>query len=538
MMLKIQPWPFKRDEEVQLYWLCSPFLDAQKGWLLQVVFKKTDNSICEVTVPWGTIPYLVLGQKYMNGIPIMSGKVGRVYQLTTPDRSSFKLGMAYDIPPALYYFYKNQKYGYQRICKFSIGDINYYIPCLELVRNFLTPHKVLANNIMKPGGLELLFENCSVNGKRLFLALSSEIKGSLISNNTASYLAWLKYDYYANMAWNSIYNNVFSKAVLDNPFKPVEELQKGTYIELMPPVGNGSNWTVRGIGIGKDILILEILSKTNLYMPFNEILYTHPSLTSAEYSDDNRNSRIVRNQYDRDVIDLETTGKGANKTQEEDIVDSISIGFGFDKSPYLEKLRQKNQKTNMGDYSINATTRNFDQYCLTSGVGTTQDWIRGGEVKPLEFTSLEPMEDGATKGLEDFLVVVNYLFEKHVNLEVSINIILIPEGKVFSYYPNRERRNCAIVKITRSGKLPCYIIELGRADDWSISTLLLYQLVADKSPIDIERFIKNLLEELVNNSGHWNKQSLDKEVCYRYDMVKHISGQNLLYWRDRLLAHF
>lgn len=246
MKLKIQPWPFEKDEKVQLYWLCSPFLDEQRGWLLQAVFKKADNNVREVTIPWGTIPYLILGQNYINGIPLITEKAGRIYQLTTPDRSNFKMSMAYDVPPALYFFYKNQKYGFQRICKFTIGDIDYYIPCLELVRSFLTPHKVLANNIMKPGGLELLIENSSVNGKQLFLALSNEIKGSLISNNTASYLAWLKYDCYAYKAWNSVYNKVFSKAVIDNPFKPVEELQKGTYIELVPPVGKGSKWTVRG----------------------------------------------------------------------------------------------------------------------------------------------------------------------------------------------------------------------------------------------------------------------------------------------------
>lgn len=113
MKLKIQPWPFKKDEKVQLYWLCSPFLDEQKGWLLQAVFKRADNSVREVTIPWGTIPYLVLGQKYIDGIPIITEKAGRIYQLTTPDRSSFKLGMAYDIPLALFISIKIRNTGFR-----------------------------------------------------------------------------------------------------------------------------------------------------------------------------------------------------------------------------------------------------------------------------------------------------------------------------------------------------------------------------------------------------------------------------------------
>lgn len=285
-------------------------------------------------------------------------------------------------------------------------------------------------------------------------------------------------------------------------------------------------------------MILEILSKTNLYMPFNEILYTHPSLTSAEYSDDNRKSRIIRNQQDKDVTELEKTGEGANKTPEEDIVDNMAIGFCFDKRPYLEKIRQRNQKINRGDYSSNATIRSSDQYGGSNNVGTTQDWIRGGEVKPLEFNTLEIMEEGVTKGLEDFLMVINRLNEEHMYLEVSLNVILIPEGKAFSYYPNGDRRNCAIVQITRSGKLPCYIIELGRADDWSISTLLIYQLVPNQALLDIEKYIMGLLEELVNNGGHWDKSSLEKEVFYRFDMMKHIGRQNCWDWKCRIMSKY
>lgn len=536
MKLKIQPWPFNKDEEVQLYWICSPFLDVQKGWMLQVVFKRADNSVIEVVVPWGTIPYLSLGQKYINGIPIVTGKAGKTYQITTPDRSGFKIGIAYDIPASIYYFYKNQKYGFQKICKFSIGERNYYIPCLELVRNFLTPHKVLANNIMKPGGLDLLIENSSVNGRNLFIKLSNEIKGPLISNNTAAYLAWLKYDNYASRAWNSIYNKVFSQAISVNPFNPMEELQKNTYIELVPPVGRDTNLAIRGINVGNDTLILEIVSKTNLYMPFDQILYTHPSLTSPEYSDDNRKARIIINGHKNDVTALEDTGTGANKTPEENIIDNISIGFGFNKNPHMEKVRLKNQKINSGNYDVNAITRNFDHYTSNNEVATTQDWIYGGKIKSLEFDSLEIMEEGATRGLEDFLKVINCLAENHKGLEISMNILLIPEGKAFSCYPDGTRRNCAIVKLERQGKLPGYIIEVGRADGWSISTLLIYQLVANKPERDIDKLIQSLLMDLVDNCGHWEKSSLEKEVCYKFDMVRHIGGQKSLIWMERIYS--
>lgn len=538
MKLRIQPWPFKKDEEVQLYWICSPFLDTQNGWMLQVVFKRADNSIAEVTVPWGTIPYLTVGQKYINGIPINTEKFGQIYQITTPDRSSYQIGISYDIPASLYYFYKNQKYGFQRICKFAIGDRNYFIPCLELVRNFLTPHKLLANSIMKPGGLDLLIESGSAKEKRLFLKLTNEIKGSLVSNDTAVYLAWLKYDNYANKAWHSIYNKVFSRAVVDNPFNPLEEIQKNTYIDLVPPVGRDSRWVIRGINVGKDTLIFEIISKTNLYMPFDEILYTHPSLTSVEYSKENKKARIDRNGYEKVTTDLDELGEGANKTQDENIVDNISIGFGFNKNPHMEKIRLKNQNINTGNYDINVITRNYNQGEANNDISTTQDWIYGGKVKPLEFNSLEIMKHGAVNGLDHFLKMINLLAENHQEFEVSLNIILIPEGRVFSYYQDGERRNCAIVKLERKGRLPCYIVEIGRADGWSISTLLFYQLVKNISQEDIDEFIQGLLIELVDNGGHWEKRSFEKEVCFRFDLVRHISGQMNFIWMERICSKY
>lgn len=66
------------------------------------------------------------------------------------------------------------------------------------------------------------------------------------------------------------------------------------------------------------------------------------------------------------------------------------------------------------------------------------------------------MEEGATKGLEDFLKVINYLAENHKGLEISLNIILIPEGKAFSCYPDGLRRNCAVVKLVRKGTSMLY----------------------------------------------------------------------------------
>jgi len=537
MILRIRPWPFKKDEEVELYWLCSPYFDREKGWLMKAAFKRVNNEIVEIIVPWGTIPCLVIGQKYSNGLPSTTGKRGRIYEITIPERSIFETCIAYDIPKTLYYFYKNQSYGLQKICRFSIGDRNFYIPCLEIVRTYLTPHKVLANCIMKPGGLDLLIEKTEVKGKDLYIDLTDEVPRRIVCDETAGYIAWLKYDTYANKAWNSIYNKIFSKAIEKSPYNAVAEFQKGTFMEVLPPAGKGTKWACRGITVGKDTLILELLSRTNLYMPFNNIYYSHSSLRNPEISKDHKIIKVIKSIDDKngEKTSLDKFGEPTKKNNCQAVVEHISIGFSFIRNPKMKRVRKKNQKLCIGNPDDTTQIRGGEG---TEGdeIASTQDWVYGGQIRPIEFKTLEIVQDGAIRGLEEFLRVIDYIDKNHKDFKVLLNLVYIQKGRAFSLYPDGSRRNCAIVKVDRDKKLPCYILEVGRADGWSISTLIVYQLAAQISHEEIEEMLSELLMGLIENNGHWDKQSIGQEICYRFDMMKHVTGQGVYRWADRVTA--
>lgn len=535
MSLKIKQWPFNKDEEVELYWLCSPYFHREKGWLVKAAFKKANNEIKEIAVPWGTIPCLIIGQMYSNGIPCTTGKRGRIFEITIPERSIFEICIAYDIPKTLYYFNKNQNYGFQKICRFSIGDRNFYIPCLEIIRTYLTPHSVLANCILKPDGLSILIERSEVKGRELFLDLTDVVPRRLVCDETAAYLAWLKYDIYANKAWNSIYNKVFSKAIEKSPYNAVSEFQKGTHLKVLPPIGKGSKWTCRGITVGKDTLILELLSRTNLYMPFDNIYYSHSSLRNPEISKDHKTIKVVKSTDDKngDNASLDKSGEPTKKDNYQPVVGHISIGFSFSKNPKMKRVRKGNQKLRTGN--PNDTTQ------IRIGEGTegdeivsTQDWVHGGQIRPIEFKSLEVVKDGVVKGLKEFLKVVDYIDKNHKDIILSLNLVYIPKGRTFSSYPDGTRRNCAIVKVEKDKKLPCYILEVGRADGWSISTLIIWQLTSHISHEEIEELLSSLLRGLIGNNGHWDKQSIEQDVRFRFDMMKHVTGQGILRWGERI----
>lgn len=534
--LALRPWPFGKDEVVELFWICSPYLDREKGWLMKVAFKRANNEIKEIIVPWGTIPCLIIGQLYSNGLPSTAGNKGMVSEITIPERSVFDICVAYDIPKTLYYFYKNQNYGFQKICRFSIGDRYFYIPCLEIVRTYLTPHKILANCIMKPGGLDVLIEKTEVKGRDLYIDFTDEVPRRIVCDETAAYIAWLKNDIYAKKAWNSIYNKVFSKAIQKSPYSAISELYKGTYIEVIPPIGKGSKWSYRGITVGRDTLILELMSRTNLYMSFDNIYYSHPSLVSPQVSSENKTVRVVKtNGNNSDTVNLDKTCEASKKDINQSVVEHISIGFSFNKNPRIKKVRLKNQKHRLGEADNAILTRYFEELEGGDETATTQDWIYGGQIQPIEFKSLEIVRGGAVKGLEDFLKIIDYIDKNHKEYRLSLNLVYIPKGKSFSTYPDGTRRNCAIVKIERVNKLPCYVLEVGRADGWSISTLIMHQLTKNITQVEVEEVLSNTLNGLVNNNGHWDKQSVVQEVQFRIDMMKHVSGQGIYRWTERFI---
>ena len=133
--LKLRPWPFKSYEEVELYWLCSPFLKPQIGWYIKVAFK-LKNEITMVEFPWGTLPYLQLGKKYKDGLPLENSKKGFIGEVTITNQE-FRICTGFeDMPTNLYYFYKNPECGNQKLCKFKVNSKTYYITCSELVRSF------------------------------------------------------------------------------------------------------------------------------------------------------------------------------------------------------------------------------------------------------------------------------------------------------------------------------------------------------------------------------------------------------------------
>jgi hypothetical protein len=120
--------------------------------------------------------------------------------------------------------------------EFWSNRVFYYVPCIELLRAFLTPSKTLANLILKPNGLDFLIVQEEVYEDYLYLSLSGDLPRSLVNTASVAHLAWLRHSPAARACWESVYNGVFAKAIAASPQQPASMLTTGIPIELKPPI--------------------------------------------------------------------------------------------------------------------------------------------------------------------------------------------------------------------------------------------------------------------------------------------------------------
>lgn len=505
----IRPWPFSNNEVAELYWLCSPYMNEHREWILKAVFK-CNNKVNVVELPWGTLPYLRLGRYYKNGSLFNTYKRGSIGDVKI-ENEQFKISTSFNMPSKLYYFYKNAEFGIQKVCKFTVGEVTYFIPCIEIVRSFFAKSKTLANYILKPNGLDFLITDSKIINKCLFISMSIEVPERIATRETAAILGWIKYNEDAFTEWCAVYSNIFDTQILKNKL-----------IELLPPVREQCSWNYRGINSDNNVLILELLETSSIKTPFEYVKFSHPKIQRnkvVEIADKIRNSR---NGKDKKYEMLEDkNGIGTRMEQNQPVIEVTSTRFLFENIKTIEKMTEAQREIFIGTKIIptgNCIAGNGESIVKVS----TEDWSGDGKLPPIEFNSLEIVKALKGKGLEDFYRVIQYIKNNYKQYYISMTEVFLPEGKSFSYYPDGDRRTCAIVRIISEKLRTCYILEVGRFDEWSISTLFIKYPYIGKNNLEFEIDIELLLSKLIIDGGHWKNESFNTR--YRFIKLKHINS--------------
>lgn len=464
------------------------------------------------------------------------GFKGKLQEINVPGNTKFDIIRGFDMPKILYPFKNNLEYGKQLVCRFEVLGRIYFIPCMEVVRSILAPYKAFAYQLLRPHGLDYFIESHQIRDNTLEINLTEKCPREIVNDTAVAYLAWLRFDKAANFAWNMIYSNLIKKATEMSPSYPAKEFSKGIPVEVVPPMNGNSVWTFRGVSCYNTTLILELIHRSKLNRPSFRIAYSHYSLEKLEA--DNKPKRAVQTRgvtgEDGEVVLDNDLLQSAKKQQSQKITGQQPILFSFKENPRMIKIRRnkRNIHTGVPEKDQKETiNRNGDKQRSFS----MQDWESEGKIPPMEFKSLELVKVNPYKGLEDFKSAIDLLQKRNPMLDIYMSAVYVPLGKRFSRYKDGYRRTCAIVKIVHSSYIPCYILEIGRADSWSISTLFIWPVSSTTAgDVGMEQLCMKILRRLVDNKGHWDMEFFQGFVEYKCDKLNHVSGQTPERWAERI----
>lgn len=538
--VKLRPWDFDKGEEVRLHWLCSPHRDNEGRWRVKAIFVTEGCPYFHpIDFSWGTLPLLRMGRSYVDGLLLKNDPRFKPQKLFNYDFQNGTLCDATKLPYGMYNLFGNAEFNRQKIWKFFFRYTLHFIPCTEFLRAFLTPTKFLTNQILKPNGLDLLFDEVEEKNNVLEIALSSEVPLRLVNNETVAHLVWLKYNKTARRCWESVYNNVFAKAIALTPQQPTSALATGLTIELKPPVEKSCELYFNGIKSRRNCLILELIGAKKLTLPpFEKIIYSHPSLSKRGAIEGAKKRRRAQDKDKDENFELDAQSRTVKTDVGQPVIRTIATTFGFKNPPKFEKVAKRESMGFQGELEQTTTPSAIGHGTKpdhSSNIVNTDESQYGGEIQPVDFQGVDLVAPADAAGLEKFTEAIERIAANHSQPQQRLNFIEVPGEKSCCRHANGSKRACAVVEVTQESIVTCYILELARVDGKSTSTLFFCLLSQPDSKNGVGGVITGLLEEFVKRDGHWNVEKLEQNSNLKARRLKHVSNQSANNWSRRIL---
>ena len=524
-ILKLNPWPFDKGEEVLLYWLCSPFQNPEGLWILTAVFKRLSaQEFVKVEYPWGTLPLLSLGRIYKD--KLMQQNTVSNYEMNIDIKSSLcNIETAWNIPSILWSMNRNKQLGKQLIYKFVSNNITYYIPTLELIRAYFASNVALTNQILQPNGLDFWVVSEKSENQALYIDFSADMPRSMLNNSMVQFLVWLRHDSQVKVAWQSVYSNLLGEAVKLNREKPAQQLQFGIPLQVNPSDFSKWSFRLRGYKQGTHCLVLEITEVAISAVPFKQIFYSHPSLIeNAVGTPENTMEYERRKRVPNSEHELDESGLAGTPEANPEKLNQFKMKYSFAGRPQMIAIRQSVESKNQKKYNQS------EKLIILPPDVTTQDQQSGGKIRSIEVE--EPLFKYGewTKGLEEFFQGLEKLQDLMPKLDILIDIVSLTSG-TFACLSDGSQRKCAIVKIINNGQWCGTLIEVARPDKWEISTLLMLPKTSDYSLNEPGNMVDSLITSL---DGHWDLEKLVAEERFEFFMFRHSGCFNVKGWSKRV----
>lgn len=528
--LKFSNWPFNKGEQVSIHWFRSPYRKENGEWVFDVVFRRNNGAIDQTaTIPWGALPWLRFGQYVVDGKPMKSMGRGKIEKL------SLKQVQNGQVIPARMAFGKELyklffKENYEELCwVIQHEDKDVVVPCIEIIRAFLTPSRFLANAIVHPTGLDsLILDTGDTNGD-YYINLSKAIPKSYINRGLIAHLVWLYNDRLAKKAWNQVYQSFFRDAMQTNPLNPVSQLSADNKVSVHVPLQGNTNWVARVIENDRTIIVLNILDASGLIPPYRTITVEHEGVVIRSASSQSVGSRVVKRSKSGDDHELDESLLPSFDAQVHPQIDvqATRLRFDFKPSVTINETAVANRvplsKEDMNDVNI------LDKLV------TTTEAVSGGRRRPVEFRPLKVEYDLKHTGLEEFVEAIKHLQVLVPECLLELEIGEIPGDRGISFVTESVRRKYARVLVNFPNYRDLLIMEIGRPDNYSISTLLIWPRISSSFDTELTRYaIDSTLVTLLQNNGSWNKELFNQDKLFLYNYLKHMSNDTIERWAAKI----
>lgn len=489
-------------EPVELYWLVG-LCEENNAWFVRAVMRGvTSNRYSMVLLPIGFSPLLALGHVFADGEMLALPARGLLGSATVMDVSDHEEITSADIPAELYSFGAKGG-GVQRLFRYRTAQGEVLIPAFELIRYLFLHNRTLANAIIRPGALNLLFHP-ETPGYRteLTLRFTSRMPKSCLSRQFAQEFAWIALDPGARRAWDSV----------------CLHSQGRQYVTFKPPPLTHSQWKFRGVHQGNQWLVLELLHLTGKNHPCDELHYGHPSMKEVTR---NAVENIEKPELDSDSDDGDTSkdhvvydyelddGLDGAATGNQKTIDAYTKFSDFDRNITVEKLLiQLDKPGGHRTKEIDAASGRRAEIRKTIKVSSGEQRL-GAKLPPLEFTLLTPATWDCIGDLDALAGTVKHMAHRVPWVRFAMSLCQLKPGRVFSM-ANRHPRVALVVIITPPDSPPIVLLDVERTGDVALSLVALRfhrHATFDK----IEASMKRVLDGLVDASGHWD-HAIEREL--------------------------
>lgn len=526
------------DDPFEVFWLVGFSCNAQNDWKVRVVYRnKRTGRLKLLDRPIGMLPILSLGIWFDHGVLRTDALPGERVETLVPNVGEPDIITSAQLPPEIYPF-PRKKLGIQKLFRYRTAKGDVLIPVIELVRFLFVHNRALALALMRPSGLEQLYESMEPGERELAeLHFKAEISERVVGHELAKSFGWIVLDREARRAWDSVFMQ--SKG---------EE-----YVLFDPPAIHESVWVFRGIRYGNAWLVLELEHLGGRQLPFEMLKYSHPGFQKTIVVDKDSQSRAEAKRLERgdgerflpeDGYEVDDGEGGTLSYRSARVVELERRRSAFKNTVRVVKVRKEVEKKGKTGTAETGGDKRVEKKRVRNAVQvSTGERANTASLPPLEFKAIAVVPMYNMGDLEALDETVRHMRDKCLGVGFRMTLVQLKQKKVSASIDARPKV-AMVVRIDAPGKGPIILLDVERTGIVALSLMTL-SFTPSGSDVEIEAAIQKTLDGWVDGGGHWSSgvEAELKPICQCERIPKAMIPRDGFrksagVWGERLIERF